>query len=76
MDEWLEAEGESVEAAVQAALADLGLNSPDQVTVEVLREPKKGFLGLGAQTFIGFQRCMLFALHGTHLLMNFVFSPE
>ena len=49
MDEWLEAEGESVEAAVQAALADLGLNSPDQVTVEVLREPKKGFLGLGAQ---------------------------
>jgi spoIIIJ-associated protein len=49
MDEWLEAEGESVEAAVQAALADLGLNSPDQVTVEVLREPKKGFLGLGSQ---------------------------
>jgi spoIIIJ-associated protein len=49
MDEWLEAEGESVEAAVQAALEALGLTSPEQVSVEVLREPKKGFLGLGSQ---------------------------
>lgn len=49
MDEWLEAEGETVEAAVQAALEALGLDSPEQVSVEVLREPKKGFLGLGSQ---------------------------
>lgn len=49
MDEWLEAEGESVEAAVHAALEALGLDSPDQVSVEILREPKKGFLGLGSQ---------------------------
>ncbi len=49
MDEWLEVEGETVDAAVQAALEDLGLNSADQVSVEVLREPKKGFLGLGSQ---------------------------
>jgi len=47
--EWLEAEGESVDEAVKAALEALGLESPDQVTVEVLREPKKGFLGLGSQ---------------------------
>lgn len=47
--EWLEAEGESVEDAVEAALGALGLDSPDLVTVEVLREPKKGFLGLGSQ---------------------------
>ncbi len=47
--EWLEAEGESVDAAVQAALDELGLESAEQVEVEVLREPKKGFLGLGTQ---------------------------
>ncbi len=47
--EWLEAEGESVDDAVQAALDELGLESVDQVDVEVLREPKKGFLGLGSQ---------------------------
>ncbi len=47
--EWLEAEGESVDDAVQAALAELGLQSADQVEIEVLREPKKGFLGLGSQ---------------------------
>jgi spoIIIJ-associated protein len=49
MSEWLEAEGETVEDAVQAALQALGLDSPDRVSVEVLREPKKGFLGLGSQ---------------------------
>jgi len=47
--EWLEAEGESVDAAVRAALLELGLQSRDEVDVEVLREPKKGFLGLGTQ---------------------------
>jgi spoIIIJ-associated protein len=47
--EWLEAEGDSVDAAVQAALEELGLESAEQVDVEVLREPKKGFLGLGTQ---------------------------
>ena len=49
MDEWLEAEGETVEDAVKAALKDLGLDSPEKVSVEILREPKKGFLGLGSQ---------------------------
>ena len=47
--EWLEAEGESVDDAVRAALDELGLESADQVEIEVIREPKKGFLGLGAQ---------------------------
>ena len=47
--EWLELEGESVDIAVQAALAEFGVSSRDQVEVEVLREPKKGFLGLGGQ---------------------------
>lgn len=49
MDEWLEVEGQSVEAAVAAALEALGLDSPDQVSVEVLREPRRGFLGLGSE---------------------------
>lgn len=47
--EWLEAEGESVDDALRAALDELGLDSAEQVDVEVIREPKKGFLGLGSQ---------------------------
>lgn len=40
--------GDSIDAAVQLALADLGL-SEDQVTVTVLEEPSKGFFGLGSK---------------------------
>ena len=38
---------QSVEAAVAAACAELGV-SKESVTFEVLTEPKKGFLGIGA----------------------------
>ncbi len=47
--EWVEASGKSVNVAVDAALAELGLESRDAAVVEVLREPKAGFLGIGAQ---------------------------
>jgi len=40
--------GDSVDAAVKLALADLGL-SEEQVVVTVLEEPSKGFFGLGSK---------------------------
>lgn len=45
--EWVEVQGKSVDVAVQAALDELGLSSADEVTVEIIQEPKAGFLGLG-----------------------------
>jgi spoIIIJ-associated protein len=45
--DWVEVKGPTVELAVQAAVEELGLVSPDQVRVEVLQEPERGFLGLG-----------------------------
>jgi spoIIIJ-associated protein len=43
-----EARGPSVEDAVEAALAELGATE-QEVWVEVLQEPKGGFLGVGGQ---------------------------
>ncbi|MCQ2551750.1 MAG: protein jag [Clostridia bacterium] len=40
--------GDSIDAAVELALQDLKLTK-DQVTVTVLEEPSKGFLGIGAK---------------------------
>jgi len=45
--EWVEVTGPSVEVAVEAALAELGIASPEEVDVEVLQQPEKGFLGIG-----------------------------
>ena len=47
--EWVEVRGPSVETAVEAALAELGLASSDQADVEVIQEPQRGFLGMGGQ---------------------------
>ena len=44
----VEAKGESIEAAVANALAQLG-KERDDVTVEVLEKGKNGFFGIGAQ---------------------------
>lgn len=49
--EWVEASGSSVDVAVQAAIAELGIDAED-AEVEVLQEPKPGFLGLGGQDAI------------------------
>lgn len=46
-----ESSGSTVEEAVEAALADLGV-SEQEVRVEVVQEPKAGFLGVGAQEAI------------------------
>lgn len=45
--EWVEVKGPSVEVAVEAALAELGIESRDDADIEVLQEPEKGFLGIG-----------------------------
>lgn len=50
--EWVEAQGKSVEVAVAAALAELGLESADEAEIEVLQEPTVGFLGLGGKEAI------------------------
>lgn len=50
--EWVEVEASSIEAAVQAAIEELGLNSADEAEVEVLQAPEKGFLGVGRQDAI------------------------
>ena len=47
--EWVEVEAKSVEAAVQAAVEELGLESAEEAEVEVLQEPQRGFLGMGGQ---------------------------
>lgn len=46
--EWVEVRGRSVDIAVEAALQELGL-AQDQADVEILQEPDKGFLGIGAR---------------------------
>lgn len=44
----VEAKGDSIEAAVENALQILGLDR-DDVSVEVLKNPKSGFLGIGKE---------------------------
>ncbi len=47
MLKWIEATGRTEDAAVQSALAQLGLDR-DSVSVEVLERAKSGFLGFGS----------------------------
>ena len=48
MIKYLEKSGRTMEDAIAAALAELGL-SEDEISVEVLERAKSGFLGIGAQ---------------------------
>lgn len=50
--EWVEATGTTVDIAAEAAIAELGLESVDQAEIEVIQEPKSGFLGMGARPAI------------------------
>lgn len=50
MTEWVEVEGRTVKAAIAAGLAELGLDSEEAAEIEVLREPERGFLGLGGSS--------------------------
>ncbi len=46
---WVEAVGKTVDEAVSEAMKALEVESRDQVDVEILEEPKAGFLGLGGK---------------------------
>ena len=48
MEKTIVATGKTIDAAVEAALAQLGLDR-DSVSVQVLQQAKPGFLGFGAQ---------------------------
>ena len=48
---YLEAKGDSIDAAVESALQELGMTR-DDVSVEVLQQPKSGFLGFGKEPAI------------------------
>ena len=50
--EWVEATGTTVDIAVEAALSELGLESADQAQIEVIQQPKAGFLGVGGRSAI------------------------
>jgi spoIIIJ-associated protein len=50
--EWVEATGTTVDIAVEAALSELNLESASQAQVEVIQEPKSGFLGVGGRPAI------------------------
>ena len=47
MLKWIECTGKTEEAAVEAALAKLGMDR-DEVSVEILERAKSGFLGIGS----------------------------
>ena len=50
MEEWVEAEGKTVDVAVEAAMAELGIETIERAEVDILQEPKPGFLGWGDKT--------------------------
>lgn len=45
----IEVKAKTVDLAVQAAMQELGVAATDEVEVQVLTEPVKGFLGMGGQ---------------------------
>lgn len=47
--EYVEVRAKSVDLAVETAMSELQVNDRQQVDVEVITEPVKGFLGMGAQ---------------------------
>ncbi len=50
--EWVEVQGKTVELAVEVALGELGITSPEDAEVEIIQEPKPGFLGMGGREAI------------------------
>ena len=50
--EWVEVRGKTVDVAVAAALAELGLEDREQAEIEVLQAPERGFLGIGGRDAI------------------------
>jgi spoIIIJ-associated protein len=47
--EWVEAIGKTVDEAVDEAMSALEVTSREAVNIEIVEQPKKGFLGIGGQ---------------------------
>jgi len=45
----IEVRARTVDLAIEAAMQELGIDDPKRLEVEVITEPTKGFLGIGAQ---------------------------
>jgi spoIIIJ-associated protein len=45
----IEVRAKTVDLAVEAAMQELGVTDREQLSVEVIQEPEKGFLGIGGQ---------------------------
>jgi spoIIIJ-associated protein len=47
--DYLEVRARTIDLAVEAAMTELGIADREQLAIEVLQEPEKGFLGIGGQ---------------------------
>lgn len=50
--EWVEVEGSTVDEAVALAMGELGIKDRDDAEVQIIQEPKVGFLGMGGKNAI------------------------
>ena len=50
--EWVEVQGKTVDLAVDVALKELDLRSREDANVEIIQDPKAGFLGMGGKDAI------------------------
>ena len=50
--EWVEVEGSTVDEAVALVMGELGIDNREDAEVQVIQEPKIGFLGMGGKTAI------------------------
>ncbi len=50
--EWVEVEGSTVDEAVALAMGELGITDRDDAEVQIIQEPKVGFLGMGGKNAI------------------------
>ena len=48
--DYLEVRARTIDLAVEAAMTELGVTDREQLAIEVLQEPEKGFLGMGVKT--------------------------
>jgi spoIIIJ-associated protein len=47
--EYVEIRAKTVDLAVEAAMVELGVDDPEDLSVEIISEPVKGFLGMGGE---------------------------
>lgn len=50
--EWVEVQGKTIDLAVEVAIRELDLQSRSDANVEIIQEPKAGFLGVGGRDAI------------------------